>query len=70
MEAILPSKAPLPKLSTADHIEEVSLTEFDPRRYQHTQGGGAREAYHDDEDSDSDMNENMGGAQRVQCAQQ
>jgi len=72
LEALLPAKPMQPRLPTGDHhlIEEVSLSEFDARRYQHTQGGGAREAYHDEEDSDDDMGNMGGGAQRVQCAQQ
>jgi hypothetical protein len=58
-------------MPTGDHVEEVSLSEYDARRYDaHSQSGASRgEAYHADEDSDSDE---MGGhsGQHVQCAQQ
>jgi hypothetical protein len=53
--------------------EEVSLADYDPHRYENrSQGGGAREAYHADEESDEEeMAGHMGGhGQHVQCAQQ
>lgn len=65
LEALLPGRPALPPLS-AD-AEEVSLSEFDERRYEESRGG-RREAYHDEEDSDEDMH--GGGPQRVQCASQ
>lgn len=69
LESLLPPRPVAPKFPH-EH-EEVSLSDFDPRRYQHHDGGGrgrGREAYDDDE-SDDDMSSHMGG-QRVQCAQQ
>lgn len=47
-----------------EHVEEVSLTEYDSSR---SSGSGRREAYHDDDDEDDD---GMPGGQRVQCAHQ
>lgn len=52
---MLPPRPAAPKFPH-EH-EEVSLSDFDPRRYQHHDGGGrgrGREAYDDDE-SDDDM---------------
>uniref|UniRef100_A0A915P1E0 CR-type domain-containing protein n=4 Tax=Meloidogyne TaxID=189290 RepID=A0A915P1E0_9BILA len=67
LEALLPPRPRIPKLSATAEVEEVTLSEFDSRRYErHGGGGGSREAYHDDE-SDDDM---PSGAQHVQCAQQ
>jgi len=64
---LLPPRPRIPKLSATAEVEEVTLSEFDSRRYErHGGGGGSREAYHDDE-SDDDM---PSGAQHVQCAQQ
>lgn len=64
---MLPPRPRIPKLSATAEVEEVTLSEFDSRRYErHGGGGGSREAYHDDE-SDDDM---PSGAQHVQCAQQ
>jgi DnaJ family protein A protein 2 len=60
LEAALPAK---PK--TVPLGEEVSLHEFDERRYERS---SRREAYHGDED-DEEMHEGHGGPQ-VQCAQQ
>uniref|UniRef100_A0A7E4VEL5 Chaperone protein dnaJ n=1 Tax=Panagrellus redivivus TaxID=6233 RepID=A0A7E4VEL5_PANRE len=66
LNKLLPSKPQAKPLG-----EEVSLSEFDPRRY--GSSNGRREAYHGD-DSDDEMNGHphmggMGGPQ-VQCAQQ
>ena len=62
-------------MPVGEHVEEVSLSDFDERRYAHSMGGGAgREAYHE-EAMESDEEEMAGhfpgaGAQHVQCAQQ
>jgi len=69
LEELLPPR-PNQKVHSGEHVEEVSLSEFDNQRYRHSQGNSAKEAYHDEEDSDEEMAEGMGGAQRVQCAQQ
>uniref|UniRef100_A0A1I8BSU8 CR-type domain-containing protein n=1 Tax=Meloidogyne hapla TaxID=6305 RepID=A0A1I8BSU8_MELHA len=67
LEALLPPRPRISKLSAHAEVEEVTLSEFDSRRYErHGGGGGSREAYHDDE-SDDEM---PSGAQHVQCAQQ
>lgn len=64
LESLLPKR---PAVQIPTDVEEVSLSEFDERRY--TEGrGGRREAYHDDEDSDEEMG--GPGGQRVQCASQ
>lgn len=64
-------------MPTGDHVEEVSLSDFDERRYAHSMGGGGgREAYHDEamESDEEEMAGHLpggaGGAQHVQCAQQ
>lgn len=71
LESLLP---PRPKVEVPKHgdLEEVTLSEFDERRYERMGGGGGRrEAYHDDDDdSDDEMGGHPGGAQHVQCAQQ
>jgi len=46
-----------------EHVEEVNLVDYDNTR---SAGGGRREAYCDEDDEDEDMP----GAQRVQCANQ
>jgi len=73
LESLLPPRPP-PPMHT-DDVEEVSISDFDPRRYRHAEGAsssaGAREAY-EDEDSDDEMNGGgiPGMGQRVQCNQQ
>lgn len=69
LESLLPPK-PLQQKVPSEDFEEVTLSEFDPRRYD-GRGQGGREAYHADEDSDSDdMAGHMPHGQHVQCAQQ
>jgi DnaJ family protein A protein 2 len=70
LESLLPRPSPA-KLPVGDHTEEVTLGDFDPRRYQHHAhgGGGAREAY-DEEESDDDIGGPSGQHGGVQCAQQ
>jgi DnaJ-class molecular chaperone len=76
LEPLLPIKRPaVPQPPKGVEVEEVSLVDYDPRRYEHGSKSGGREAYHES-DSDDDMMgggpgpSGMGGAQRVQCAQQ
>uniref|UniRef100_A0A915EFT7 CR-type domain-containing protein n=1 Tax=Ditylenchus dipsaci TaxID=166011 RepID=A0A915EFT7_9BILA len=66
LEAILPPR-PMVKIPVGMDACEVSLEEFDRHRYEG--GGSGREAYHEDEDSDSE--ETAGYMPHgVQCAQQ
>jgi len=73
---LLFQKRPLiPQPAKGVEVEEVSLADYDSRRYERGSKSGGREAYHES-DSDDDMMgggpgpSGMGGAQRVQCAQQ
>ncbi|KAI1719280.1 dnaJ central domain-containing protein [Ditylenchus destructor] len=70
LESLLPPKPQSVKLpSNHEDVEEVTMSEYESRRYEGRGQGGQREAYHGDEDSDSD---DMAGphGQHVQCAQQ
>ncbi|KAH7701554.1 dnaJ subfamily A member 2-like protein [Aphelenchoides avenae] len=71
LEALLPPRPKADVPPKHGDVEEVTLSEFDERRYERT-GGGRREAYHDDDDdSDDEMGGgHPGGSQHVQCAQQ
>ena len=56
------------EIPTGEHVEEVMLTDFDPREKRGGGGSGGRhggEAYHEDDDDDGD-----GHGPRVQCAHQ
>ncbi|KAF9975938.1 Type I HSP40 co-chaperone [Actinomortierella ambigua] len=60
LRTILPAPKPLPDIPQDKHIEEVSLTEMDPRQKAHAEQG--QHGYQDDDDE--------GGHPGVQCAQQ
>lgn len=52
---MLPPKPQSVKLPlNHEDVEEVTMSEYEPRRYEGRGQGGQREAYHADEDSDSD----------------
>ncbi|KAL3083279.1 hypothetical protein niasHS_011081 [Heterodera schachtii] len=68
--SLLPPRPDQPGIAPNSEVEEVTLSEFDPRRYDRSSGGGGgREAYHDDS-SDDEVPTGPGGAQHVQCQQQ
>ncbi|KAL4234604.1 DnaJ subfamily A member 2 [Mactra antiquata] len=63
LEKLLPAR-PAFEMPEGEHVEEVSLSEYDNSR---GSNGSRREVYHDDDDEDDD---GMPGGQRVQCAHQ
>ena len=62
LEQVLPPRKQ-EDIPTGENVEEVTLSDYEPRR-----GEGARrgEAYDEDDDDDDEM----GGGHRMQCAQQ
>lgn len=66
LEKLLPPRKQ-EALPTGDNVEEVMLSEYDPHTAgrSNSRGGHGGEAYHEDDDDDD-----MGGAPRMQCAQQ
>jgi DnaJ family protein A protein 2 len=74
LETALPPRRKPELPASSSEIEEVSLSEIDPRRQQQGSnrrgaGGGSRNAY-DEEDYDDDDHHHGGGGPQVQCAQQ
>jgi len=63
LEALLPARPKESLPTSGDHVEEVSLAEYDARKHQHARNA-RREAYHDDDSDD----EGHGGPQGMQCA--
>jgi len=60
LEKLLPAREKV-EIPTGEHVEEVTLSDFNPRDNAGFSRGG--EAYHEDDDEE-------GGAPRVQCAHQ
>jgi DnaJ family protein A protein 2 len=64
LEAILPPRKPVPKLT--EEMEQHELKPYEPSQQKGGRRGRGGEAYHEDDDEDEDHH----GGQRVQCAQQ
>jgi len=63
LEQLLPPRKQ-EEIPTGEHVEEVTLSDYEPRR----DGANRRgEAYHEDDDDDDEYG---GGGTRMQCAQQ
>ena len=62
LETLLPPREKV-EIPTGEHVEEVSLSDYDPRG---ANSGRRGEAYNDDDDDDDEN----GAGPRVQCAHQ
>jgi DnaJ family protein A protein 2 len=67
LEKLLPARQAC-ALPVGDHVEEVTLTEFDPSQQNGT--GSRREAYHEDDSDEDEDGEGGGMPHHVQCAHQ
>ena len=64
LEQLLPPRQK-EDIPTGENVEEVMLSDYEPQTRGHGGGGGRGQAYEEDDDEDE-----MGGAPRMQCAQQ
>ena len=66
LETLLPPRKN-DDIPVGEHVEEVMLSDYEPRRDGAGGAGRRGEAYDEDEDEDDEMG---GGGTRMQCAQQ